>query len=61
MVERTWFTFDLLSTLPVDRFVQAHMPRRALQLILWQVFTGEGGAEARALKMAGLSARFRSI
>lgn len=34
---RTWFTFDLLSTLPVDRFVEA--------------LTGHGGAEARALKM----------
>lgn len=34
---RTWFTFDLLSTFPVDRFVEA--------------ITGQGGAEARALKM----------
>lgn len=34
---RTWFTFDLLSTFPVDRFVEA--------------ITGHGGAEARALKM----------
>ncbi|CAJ1380899.1 unnamed protein product [Effrenium voratum] len=34
---RTWFTFDLLSTVPVDRFVEA--------------ITGQGGPQARALKM----------